>query len=592
MKRVLFSFVVSLMGLGFLSAQLLTDFDANQNITFEGWPNFPTIVANPVSAGINTSANCAEYDRGGEQWAHAYSNLTTPLDFSVNNTFKLKVISPIACTVLFKLENQAGTATTVEVSQSVSTVNEWQQLEFAFPGAASNLYDKIVIFFDFATFSDTIFYFDDVELVPGSGSGLTQISLPVTFEDTATVDYTLTDFGGNVSVLGADPVNAANIVAISTKANLAETWAGTTIGTPAGFSSLIPFTATDTKMKVKVYSPAIGTTIRLKVEDHLDDTHTCETEALTTVANAWETLEFDFSNEAPLTAILNLSWNFDKASIFFDFGNMGAGDVYYWDDVEFMGGGTTLTQISLPVTFEDPLVDYTLTDFGNAASVLGPDPVVSTNTVAITTKAVGAEVWAGTTIGRPDGFSSPIPFTASATKMNLRVYSPAVGIPVLLKVEEKNTPANSCETLELTTVANAWETITFDFTTNNTVGTPAFNLAFVYDKASIFFNFGNVGTGNVFYWDDVMFGEPLSIDEASFSSVKVYPVPVNDMLTLEGYADANQIKIYDVLGKEVYASEILTSRTTVDLSELTEGIYIVTILNDNSVISSNRIIKN
>lgn len=591
MKRILFSLVVSLMSLGFLSAQLLTDFDANQNITFQGWPNNPTIVANPVSSGINTSANCAKYDRGGEQWAHAFSLLSTPLDFSVNNTFELKVISPIACTILFKLEDPTNVTAPVEVSHPINTVNVWQQMSFAFPGAASNVYTKIVIFFDFSTFGTSTFYFDDVELVPGSGSGLTQISLPVTFEDT-TVDYTLTDFGGNVSVLGADPLNASNTVAITTKANLAETWAGTTIGTAAGFSSLIPFTATDTKMKVKVYSPAIGTPIRLKVEDHLDDTHTCETETLTTVANAWETLEFDFSNEAPLTAVLNLSWNFDMASIFFDFGTLGVGDVYYFDDVEFVGGGTALTQISLPVTFENPTVDYTLTDFGGAASVLGADPVVSTNTVAITTKTVGAEVWAGTTIGRPDGFSSPIPFTATDTKMNLRVFSPAVGIPVLLKVEEKNTPANSCETLELTTVANAWETITFDFTTNNTTGTPAFNLAFVYDKASVFFNFGNAGTGNVFYWDDVMFGEPLSINEASFSSVKVYPVPVNDMLTLEGYGDANQFKIYDVLGKEVYSSEITTSHTIVDLSELTEGIYIVTILNDSSVISSNRIIKN
>ncbi|MEJ2161123.1 MAG: glycoside hydrolase family 16 protein, partial [Chromatiales bacterium] len=52
------------------------------------------------------------------------------------------------------------------------------------------------------------------------------------------------------------------------------------------------------------------------------------------------------------------------------------------------GGELPLAQIDLPVTFEDPLVDYTLTDFGDpvaASTVLGEDPDDAGNTVAITT---------------------------------------------------------------------------------------------------------------------------------------------------------------------------------------------------------------
>jgi hypothetical protein len=67
-----------------------------------------------------------------------------------------------------------------------------------------------------------------------------------------------------------------------------------------------------------------------------------ETEATTTIAAGWETLIFDFANEAPGTAALNLDYDMNKASIFFNFGVTGAeaGEkTYYFDDIEFIGGG-------------------------------------------------------------------------------------------------------------------------------------------------------------------------------------------------------------------------------------------------------------
>jgi hypothetical protein len=51
---------------------------------------------------------------------------------------------------------------------------------------------------------------------------------------------------------------------------------------------------------------------------------------------------FDFANEAPGTAMIDFSYNYDMLSIFYDFGNNGVGDVYYLDSVAFGGlvGGT------------------------------------------------------------------------------------------------------------------------------------------------------------------------------------------------------------------------------------------------------------
>ena len=162
--------------------------------------------------------------------------------------------------------------------------------------------------------------------------------LPITFES-LTVDYNLSDFGGNVSSIVEDPTNSMNIVGQAIKGDMSEPWAGTTIGGD-GLASAVPFTATETKMTVRVWSPDANIPIRLKVEDAGDDTKSVETEAITTKAGEWEILEFDFSNESPMTAALDLANTYDKISIFFNFGTSStdAGDkTYYWDDMEFGG---------------------------------------------------------------------------------------------------------------------------------------------------------------------------------------------------------------------------------------------------------------
>ena len=116
-------------------------------------------------------------------------------------------------------------------------------------------------------------------------------------------------------------------------------------------------------MTVRVWSPDAGIQVRLKVEDHLDPTHSVETEATSTVAGDWETLTFNFSNEAPGTAELNLAYTFDKASIFFNFGVDGAtaGEkTYYFDDIYFAeGGGASSYTVTFWVDMNEVLAPFT-----------------------------------------------------------------------------------------------------------------------------------------------------------------------------------------------------------------------------------------
>lgn len=170
------------------------------------------------------------------------------------------------------------------------------------------------------------------------GAALEQMDLPVTFE-ASNIDYGLIGFGGaDVSTIEEDPTDATNQVAKVIKSATAQSWAGTTITAPAqlGLATAIPFAPGQTQMTLRVWSPDAGIPVRLKVEDHTDATRSVETEALTTEANAWQTLTFDFANQANGTAAINYTYTYDKPTVFFNFGTTGAvaGEkTYYFDDL-------------------------------------------------------------------------------------------------------------------------------------------------------------------------------------------------------------------------------------------------------------------
>ena len=354
--------------------------------------------------------------------------LANPVPFT-NTDVKMtvRVWSPDAgIPIRVKVEDASNAAISVETEAMTSMAQTWETLEFNFSNQAdgtaalnlNNTYNKISIFFNFgtdgATAGEKTYYWDDIKFVGGGGSNKAQVDLPITFEDTASVDYNLTDFGGNVSQILVDPTDPNNLVGQAVKLGDAMLWAGTTIG-DAGLANPIPFTNADTKMSVRVWSPDSGIPIRLKVEDAGNGAISVETEAMTTMAQTWETLEFNFSNQADGTAALNLNNTYNKVSIFFNFGTDGAtaGEkTYYWDDIKFVGGGgSNKAQVDLPITFEDTAsVDYNLTDFGGNVSQILVDPTDPNNLVGQAVKLGDAMLWAGTTIGDA-GLANPIPFT-------------------------------------------------------------------------------------------------------------------------------------------------------------------------------------
>ncbi len=262
-----------------------------------------------------------------------------------------KVSGTQATLVVTPTANSAGT---INVSVAASTFSDLAGNANTVGATASHAYDTVV---------------------------KTQMALPVNF-DSNSVSYGLVGFGGaEDSTIVADPTLSTNMVAKVVRAAGSEVYAGTTItatnsaNVQTGFSPKIPFTVTDSRMTVRVWSPDANIPVRLKVEDSADGTKSVETEATVTTAGAWQTLTFNFANQAAGTAALNLANNYNKATIFFDFGRAKSAAVqktYYFDDIAFLPGGAcgSTTPTCAPTT---TIPAGATVIYSDAASVTGLD---------------------------------------------------------------------------------------------------------------------------------------------------------------------------------------------------------------------------
>ena len=347
-------------------------------------------------------------------------------------------------------------------------------------------------------------------------------------------------------------------------------------------------------MTARVWAAASGTVIRMKVEDSSNGSISVETDATTTMAGAWETLVFDFANNAANTPAINFANTYNKVVLFGDFNTAGSGKTFYFDDIIF---GMPLTQIDLPITFDDAMVDYDLISFGDAIDSIVVDPTNANNMVLRQNKPTGAQTWAGTVVG-DGGLANAIPFTATHHFMTARVWSAAAGTPILMKVENVTTGSISVETIATTTLAGAWETLTFDFS-NNASGTPAIDYNQTYGKVIIFGDFGNAASGKTFYFDDIEFSASgVGIEEAAWiNDFSVLPNPNNGSFTISGdIIDlANvEISVSDIQGRILYRSVERTRMINeiINLEGAQSGMYIIKISSSKGTVSEKIMITN
>ena len=280
-----------------------------------------------------------------------------------------------------KLKVEDATDGTKSVETDVlTTAAGWQTLTFDFsaPSTGSGIdlnvtYDKLSIFPDFGVTpaADETFFVGPVTFLGATAPAAAPLTTPVGSASYPVIDfnsslasglaYLTTDFGNEASVLintgvpAGIPAGGPVVVQTTKPANVSQIWSGVTMS--EGYLASVgqvPFTAANTKMTVVLYASAIGKDIKLKVENAMDATKTCEVDMPTT-AVGWQTLTFDFSTPTTGTAAFDLTQTFDKISIFPDFGVVPTADeIFYVGPITFLGASAPAAPPLAPIVIAAP----------------------------------------------------------------------------------------------------------------------------------------------------------------------------------------------------------------------------------------------
>ena len=162
-------------------SSLPADFESGEEFggVFEPASVDGSITANPVSGGINTSANVYTFNKpaGTEFYGGMENVFAAPLDLTTTRTFRVKVYSTKPNIIVqFELQSRPndGSVPNYSIQQTVTNANEWVELTFDFgaivPGSFNpSIYNAIVIIPDFdpgnnPTATSETYYIDDLIL--------------------------------------------------------------------------------------------------------------------------------------------------------------------------------------------------------------------------------------------------------------------------------------------------------------------------------------------------------------------------------------------------------------------------------------------
>ncbi len=419
-------------------------FDASVFIGFGGASN--TVIDNPDTNG-NTSATVGQIIKNApEVWAGNVITTSVPIDFSTRKLIKMKVWSPRrGGKLILKVENLDDGQIFNEKEVTTVGNSAWEEVTFDFSDIdLEQTYQKIVFFFDFGTVgdgsADWTFYIDDIKQATAEGSSS---DFTLDFEP----PFELSSFdGGDISVVANPDTNGNSSSMVSQLVKGAgQVWAGSKITANAPFAIEENIVVT-----AKVWSPRVGLNLLMKFEDATPWPNTIatgETTATTTVANAWEELSFTITG-------VDSNVDYNNIVLIMDNGTNGDGSANYTIYVD---------DISV-ASFLDFETQQELSSFdgGEISVVANPDTNGNpSNTVVQLVKGSG-QVWAGSKITASTAF--PIEENIVITA---KVWSPRVGLNLLMKFEDATPWPDTIatgETTATTTVANAWEELSFTIT--------------------------------------------------------------------------------------------------------------------------------
>ncbi len=167
-------------------------------------------VANPQPSGLNTSTLVAKFtkDTSCFEYMSAGCNLSSSFDLSSNSVFKMLVYSSTKDEIMFKLQPGSDYTKAVYFTYKVNQINRWEEASFDFQSVKNRTdFNRIEVHFIDGKKANGILYFDLVQAPNPKGITLTNISIPMGYEDGTVLQAKLN------SDTFRNPLNAANWVA-------------------------------------------------------------------------------------------------------------------------------------------------------------------------------------------------------------------------------------------------------------------------------------------------------------------------------------------------------------------------------------------
>ncbi len=547
---------------------------------FENFPTNPslTITANPSPTGINPSSTVAKFNAlvTGNPWAgcettHGAGIGTFTLT-PANCVVKMMVYKPVISDVGIKFATP-GNASTGEIKVANTLINQWEELTFNFTAVlnapTSSGIDQIIIFPDFkmnpSRTSNNICYFDNITFSSSTLSNPTpsvaaptptaaQANVISLFSNTYTnvgVDTWLTNWSaGNTSTLQI----AGNDTRLYSNLNF--------VGIETTGANLINANCM-THFNIDIYTPNM-TQFRVKLVDWgangiYQGTPNDDTEAelsYTPTLNGWNTYNIPLSNFAS-GGLVNKA---HIAQIILS-GNPAGNGVLYVDNIYFSKSNLQSNNVSICNGQSYTINPIGMTSFtvqGGSGSAIVSPTINTTYTVTGTNSLTGCS-----SNGIISLSVNPSP-TISIT-----------GNQTICAGEYVNLNASGANTY---TWNNSW-------VANNISVTPSTSTVFYVMGAN---SNGCVGTASA----QIIVTECTGINSIiSQNEIQIYPNPNAGVFTinLKSY-DNCFIKITNVLG-QIIKTQKAEMINDFNIKTFKNGIYFITILNNNQPIYKGSIIK-
>ena len=348
-------------------------------------------------------------------------------------------------------------------------------------------------------------------------------------------------------------------------------------------------------MSIDVYSPAAGIPIQITLEDSLTSfpnnyptgRHSVYL-TQTTVANAWETLTFNFDNR-PDPTVPDTTVN--RVTLLFNPGT-NTSDTYYFDNLNYPAlkndpcNGASPDPNMLDDFECNQNVDFIFSHSGiNFRRVPNPDMNGNSSPFVATYTRNGGEL-NDVCIGR---FTSGFQLTANS-RIKMDVWDPNAPTPITFSLQTDQNDVILAMT-DTTSVSGGWETLTFDPSS-------------VYDAPGmgqfvILFN-PNTNTSGHYYFDNLRVDNSSGLDKVdNVASFSVYPNPTSGntalVYNLRQGSDL-ALTLTDITGKTVLSKNYTAQapgdhRVELNTSKFANGIYFYSLRTGNKIKSGKLIIS-